>query len=321
MVDATSVNILLSLPARGSNAGVWDTPVNGDFNSLDGWLGGVASISLTGSNVTLTKPTGTATPVGGPTQAENAVLKLTGTLSANIVLTFPLPGKYIVKNSCTVGAFYVQARALGTGNIIGLPDGRAVTIWNDGTDVDFTDQPEVGSALDLHCNTTTLPAWMTACSVQPYLIKNGGTHTASLYPALAARLGSTYGGNGATTFGVPDEMSRIRLPVDSSGSAGRITTAICGINGTTFASAGGDQRMQSHTHTNTLNDPGHSHTYSAAPQNSNGANGGSTDAQAITTQTTSNATTSITITNASSGAGGSQNMPPAIVSFLPLLKT
>src|SRR2546430_13573771 len=115
MTDPVSVNILLSLPSRGSNAGVWDSPVNNDFNSLDGWLGGATSISLSSSNVTLTKPTGTATPGAGPTQAENAVIKLTGTLSANIVLTLPLPGKYIVKNSCTVGAVYVQARALGTG--------------------------------------------------------------------------------------------------------------------------------------------------------------------------------------------------------------
>lgn len=323
MPDPQTVNILLSVPTRGSNVGVWDSPVNSDFNSLDGWLGGAVSISLSGSNVTLTKPTGTATAGGGPTQAENAVLKLTGTLSSNVVLTLPLPGKYIVKNSCTVGAFYVQARALGTGNLVGLPDGRAVTVWNDGTDVDFADPPEVGSALDLHCNTTALPAWMTACSVQPYLIKNGGVHTASLYPALANRLGSTYGGNGATTFGVPDEMSRIRLPVDSSGSAARITTAICGINGTTFGSAGGDQRMQSHTHTNTLTDPGHSHssvngslyaTYAGAAGSI--ASGSGFPASQIAT-----ASTGVTITNTNVGTGSSQNMPPAIVSFLPLLKT
>lgn len=321
MADPQTVNLLLSIPVRGSNVGVWDSPVNGDFNSLDGWIGGAVSISLSGSNVTLTKPTGTASPGGGPTQAENAILKLTGTLSGNVVLTLPLPGKYIVKNSCTVGAFYVQARALGTGNLIGLPDGRAVTVWNDGTDVDFTDQPEVGSALDLHCNTTTLPAWMTACSVQPYLIKNGAVHTASLYPALSARLGSTYGGNGASTFGVPDEMSRIRLPVDSSGSAARITTAICGINGTTFGSAGGDQRMQSHTHSNALIDPGHFHRYGTNELLGGGANNAVQGAPNNSTFSTDAQTTGITITNANVGTGSSQNMPPAIVSFLPLLKT
>lgn len=316
---AESVNILLQLPPRGGSVGVWDTPVNGNFNSFDGWTGGVASISLSSSNVTLSKPTGTATPSAGPTQAENAVIKLTGTLSANIVITLPLPGKYIVKNSCTVGAFYVQARALGTGSVIGLPDGRAVTIWNDGTDVDFADVPEVGSALDLHTNTTTLPAWMTACTTLPYLIKNGGVHTSSLYPALATRLGSTYGGNGITTFGVMDELSRIRLPVDGAGTTvvNRITTAICGINGTTFGSAGGSQSLQSHNHT--ASDSGHQHGVGGG---FSGASGGAATLALLPGNgiSTSLISTAIITVNAT-GAGNSQNMPPAIVSFLPLVKT
>lgn len=323
MPDPTTVNILLAVPTRGSNVGVWDTPVNGDFSSLDGHLGGVQSISLTNVNVTLSKPTGTATPGAGPTQAENAVIKLTGTLTGNVILTFPLPGEYIVRNNCTVGAFYVQARALGTGNMVGVPDGRPVKLWNDGTDVDFCDQPEVGSALDLHINTTTLPAWMTACSVLPYLVKNGAVHTASLYPVLASRLGSTYGGNGSTTFGVPDENARFRLPVDTSGVSGRVTAAISGINGTTFGSAGGSQSLQAHTHTATVNDPGHLH---ATLYNTNGFTLGGPGAMTIIgsgpgSGNSNSATTGITVANATTGSGASSNMPPAIVSFLPLIKT
>lgn len=327
MVDPTTVNKLLSVPTRGSDVGTWDTPVNSDFASLDGYLGGVQSISLSNVNVTLTKPTGTAVPAGGPTQAENAVIKFSGTLTGNVVITFPLPGYYIVRNNATVGTFYVQARALGTGNLIGLPPGQPVYVWNDGTDCDFVNLGLVGQALDLHTNTTALPAWMTACSVAPYLIKNGGVHTASLYPALAAQLGSTYGGNGATTFGVPDELSRIRLPVDSSGSAGRVTQAISGINGTTFASAGGDQRLQTHTHTGTTPITGidngsgvgtvgavssHANTNVAAASGFNVIPSSEFVAQFVP---------SMAVTLASSGAGASQNMPPAIVDFLPLIKT
>lgn len=317
----TTVNILLSVPVRGSEVGTWDVPVNSDFSSLDGHIGGVQSISLSGSNVTLTQPTGTATPGGGPTQAENMAIKLTGTLAANIVLTLPLPGKYVVRNNCTIGAFYVQARALGTGNMIGLPPGQPIDIWNDGTDCDFVNLGMVGTAVDLHTNTTTLPAWMTACSVAPYLIKNGGVHTSSLYPALAAQLGSTYGGNGSITFGVPDEMSRIRLPVETGGY-GRVTAAISGINGTTFGSAGGSQSLQAHLHVNSLSDPGHTHSQLALGFFQQAGvvpvvcNGGGSSSGAI-----SSAVTGITITNATTGAGTSQNMPPAIVSFLPLIKT
>ena len=315
----TTVNILLSVPVRGSEVGTWDTPVNADFSSIDGRFGGVQAISLSNVNVTLTKPTGTAVPAGGPTQAENFALKFTGTLSGNVVITLPLPGKYIVRNNCTIGAFYVQARALGTGNLIGLPPGQPIEVWNDGTDCDFVNLGLVGSAVDLHTNTTTLPAWMTACSVAPYLIKNGGVHTSSLYPALAVQLGSTYGGNGSTTFGVPDEMSRLRLPVDSSGSAGRVTVAISGINGTTFASAGGDQRMQQHAHG--VTDPGHAHEVDAvgSVDQSGGAINVPQDGGSGVTGIVRPAFTGITI--ATTGAGSSQNMPPIIVDFLPLIKT
>jgi microcystin-dependent protein len=252
-------------------------------------------------------------------------VKLTGTLTGNVVLTFPLPGEYIVRNNCTVGAFYVQVRALGTGNLIGLPPGHPIKIWNDGTDCDFLNLGLVGSAVDLHTNTTTLPAWMTACSVLPYLIKNGGEHTSSVYPALAAQLGSTYGGNGSTSFGVPDEMNRIRLPVDSIGSNTRVTQAISGINGTTFNSSGGNQSLQAHLHGNSLSDPSHTHANSVGSPlfvvDGGTAAGIDNSGNAYNKGSLNNAVTGITINNATTGAGGSQNMPPAIVDFLPLIKT
>ena len=152
-------------------------------------------------------------------------------------------------------------------------------------------------------------------------------YTASVYPALAALLGSTYGGNGITTFGVPDERARARLGVDtiqaaSGATAARVTFGIAGFTGSLLGAAGGDQRMQSHTHTNTLTDPGHTHfgqfTWS-------GAGGGTQPTVGsggfVLDQKTGTSTTGITLTNANVGTGSSQNMMPSIVSFLPLVKT
>src|SRR5262245_42069738 len=131
----------LSTPNTGDLTGAWGTSAaNPNFQVIAGYLGGAQTISLTGSSATTLSistgviGTGSVTPGAGPVQASNAVLKLTGTLSSNVVLTLPCSGYWIVKNSCTVGAFYVQLRAIGTGNMIGAPDGEAVHVWNDGTD-------------------------------------------------------------------------------------------------------------------------------------------------------------------------------------------
>ena len=75
---------------------------------------------------------------------------------------------------------------------------------------------------------STTPVWMQACSVAPYLIKDGSLYSTASYPALAQYLGSTYGGNGLTTFGLPDEPARARIGLDtlsvSTGTyAGRLT--------------------------------------------------------------------------------------------------
>ena len=322
MTEPVTVNCLFTTPNTGDLTGAWGTSaLNPVITAIDGRFGGVTSISLSNASVTLTQQNGTATPGAGPTQCDNIVIKFSGTLTANCVVTFPLPGEYTVKNSCSgVSSFYIQARAAGTGNMIGLPDGRSVKIWNDGTDVDFCDPPEVGSYLDLAVSTT--PKWMGACSVAPYLVCNGSTFSFSTYTALANRLGSTYGGNGVTTFGVPDLRSRYRLPLDNMGgaAAGRVTNAISGINATTLGASGGSQSIQAHTHTASVTDPGHTHT---EPSTTAVSGSGASDliqagsgSRAIGT-----ASTGITVSNATTGSGGSQNMPPTMVAGIVLLKT
>src|SRR5262245_18473679 len=138
-----TVNTALNTPNTGDLPGAWGTAaVNPNMTVIDGILAGAQTISLSGSNVSLTISTGSIgtgsiTPGAGPVQADNAYLKLTGTLSANIIITFPRPGFWLVKNSCTVGNFYIQARAVGTGNLIAFPPGEVVQVFNDGVDFEF----------------------------------------------------------------------------------------------------------------------------------------------------------------------------------------
>jgi len=318
----TTSNRGFIVPNTGDLVDAWGTTaLNPNFGYLDGTLGGVATISLSGATVfNLTANTAAITPSAGPFQQNNAVIKFSGTLTGNAVAAFTQPGYYIVWNTCVVGSFYVAlAPTGGLGKFIGAPPGRLCHVFYDGTDMNYVDMPEVGSALDLHA-ATALPAWMTACTVAPYLIKDGTVYAASSYTALAAALGSTFGGNGVSTFGVPDERARARIAYDPN-ATGRLTTAVSGVNGNTMGSAGGDQNIAAHSHANVLVDPGHTHTTTLTTINAGGSINVFGGSGTPGFGTTGNSKTGMTITNATTGSGVSANVQPSIVSFLPLIKT
>jgi microcystin-dependent protein len=322
-----TVNKFLNVPNTGDLPGAWGTTaINRNMNSVDGILGGVTSIALSAATTfTLTLPAGaTFTPGTGPSQSENAFINFSGTLGGNAICKFTMPGFYIIHNNCgSAASFSVKlSPAAGGGNSIGAPPGRKVHVFFDGTDMDYVDMPAVGSALDLHQSGKTLPVWMTACTISPYLIKDGTVYNAATYPQLAQVLGSTFGGNGVTTFGVPNEDARVRVAVDT-GVGGRLTTAGCGVDGTTMGSAGGDQALAGHTHAAVVTDPGHTHTYTGPLGGTlafvqGGANGiGKSNADG----TTGSSVTGITVAITTTGGAVSGNVQPMIISFLALIKT
>ncbi len=329
MPEPNTTNIALVVPNTGDLVGAWGTSaLNLNFSAIDGMLGGAVTIGLAAATtIALTLPSGSITPGAGPVQSQNALIKFTGTLTGNANITLGMPGRYVFHNSCVVGAFYVKVLSSGAGNACGLPPGQKVTLFNDGTNIDFVDTMPVGAAFDLH-GATALPAWMTACTVSPYLIKDGTVYNTATYPALGAMLGSTFGGNGSSTFGVPDERARARIAYDND-STGRLTTGVSGVNGGTMGSSGGNQNMQQHLHTLSVSitDPGHIHPQMNPNfKPASGAGGGTGGTQEVLTSgswPTASATTSITAsgTAANTGSGSSQNVQPCIVSFLPLVKT
>ncbi len=327
-----TVNKALNTPNTGDLPGAWGTAaVNANMTVIDGLFGGVQSVSLTNANVSLSISTGvigtgSITPGAGPVQSDNAVIKFIGTLTGNCDITFPAPGFWIVENNCTVGAFYVRARAAGTGNLIGIPPGEPCHIYNDGTDAKYVNMGRVGQFLDL-CVATT-PAWMSACTVSPYLPCVGtATYSFTTFPALGAMLGSTFGGNGITTFGVPDLANRARVSIDTAG-AGRLTFAGSNITGTLLGATGGAQNQtistaQMPAHTHTLTDPGHRHTLSYNIDASGGGGGGVVVAPTPNLSTTSSIGTTITgITMATTGGTTALiTVPPAMVFGVTFIKT
>lgn len=86
-------------PATGSETGTWGQTLNTDvFAIVDRNLGGITTKSLSSSNVTLTSE-----------ESQTALLRLTGTLTANVQITTECLGFFLVEN-LTTGNFTVTIR-------------------------------------------------------------------------------------------------------------------------------------------------------------------------------------------------------------------
>lgn len=245
MADPTTTNRGFAVPTRGSDVGTWDTPLNTNFGALDNNLGGVSTIALTNAPVTLTSA-----------QYQCGTIRLTGALTASVTITFPaVSGWWLVDNQ-TTGAF-VALLTCGSGRNIATEQGVATDIFTDGSNVAFRDLGKIGGYWDY--SGSTVPLWVQACSVPPFLNCDGSTYSAATYPYLNGILGTTT---------LPDLRGVTRANLNQG--TGRITTAGSNIDGDTRFSIGGAQtstllaaNLPSHTHSGTTgNDsPDHTHSY------------------------------------------------------------
>lgn len=94
---------------------------------------------------------------------------------------------------------------------------------------------------------STLPSGWLAC--------DGTTKSIATYPALAAYLGTTYGGNGTTTFGLPGYGGRVLVGFDSGQSEFDSIGEAGGSKVVTLTTT----QMPVHTHGSTLAAPDHTH--------------------------------------------------------------
>lgn len=240
MPDPQTTNKFLNQPIPGTDVGTWGTPINNNFGIIDNSFGGVATIALTNSPVTLS-----------PSQYQCAFLTFTGAISANIAITLPAVGSFytVINQTTNSSAFFLtMLTTAGGGQVIGVPPGETTDIFTDGTNVKITSLPHIGSYWDYAGSST--PAWVTACTIPPWLYCNGTTFSSATYPELATILNSTT---------LPDFRGRFRAYINDGTT--RITSTM-GLDGNTiFASGGGttfltSQNMPPVPYT----DPGHRHS-------------------------------------------------------------
>jgi len=119
--------------ATGENAGTWGDKTNTNLDIVNTAISGYVEQAVTsGGTLALSITDGAATAT-----AQNAVIKLTGTITGNSIVTVPdsVEKVYIVTNG-TSGAYTVQFKtASGTGVTFGVSEKTTKLLYSDGTNI------------------------------------------------------------------------------------------------------------------------------------------------------------------------------------------
>ncbi len=122
--------------ATGENAGTWGTKTNTNLDIIEKAIAGYVEQAVTSGGTTqLTITDGDATE--STSVARHAVIKLTGTITGNSIVTVPdsVEKVYIVTNG-TSGAYTVQFKtASGTGITFGTSEKTTRLVYSDGTNL------------------------------------------------------------------------------------------------------------------------------------------------------------------------------------------
>jgi hypothetical protein len=127
MVSTWTQNKNLEKPGNNDYIDTWNVPVNSDWDIIDKAFGGTFTVSLTGSNVTLTQ-----------SNCQNAAILLQGALTANVVVYFPsgISGFYFVRNSTSNSRTVTLASAGGSpGSTVTATQGVITLVWSDGSNI------------------------------------------------------------------------------------------------------------------------------------------------------------------------------------------
>ena len=146
MASTFSTDLKLELMATGENSGTWGTKTNTNLNLLQQAIAGFQSIALTSTNTTLAMTDATIS------DARNAVIKFTGTITANctVFVASGIEKTYILENG-TSGAFTLALNQVGGASaIFGAADKTSKLVYLNGTD-----------AVDLGIVNLTAPQTLT----------------------------------------------------------------------------------------------------------------------------------------------------------------
>jgi trimeric autotransporter adhesin len=133
MASSYSTDLKLELMVTGENSGTWGDKTNTNLNLLQQAIAGYQDVSIAGGAQTTALVMTDATL----SNARNAVIKFSGTITGNQIVTIPdsIEKTYILYNG-TSGAFTVQFKTVsGTGPTFSTTDKGFKYVYSNGTDV------------------------------------------------------------------------------------------------------------------------------------------------------------------------------------------
>lgn len=216
--------------ANSSYVGTWDVPENSNWGVVDAALGQITTIQLNNTPVTLS-----AAQVQCCQLIFSSSAAPGGNLAGNVAITFPtvspssteLTGPYIIQNLCGNSSLFVvtlQTTVAG-GQAVACKPGEAFDVINDGTNFKFKNLGHIGSYWDYV--GSSVPNWVTGCTVPPYLNCDGTTFSSATYPTLTSIMGTT----------LPDTRGRDSIFLNQG--TGRTTTINSALDGDTLFATGG----------------------------------------------------------------------------------
>jgi hypothetical protein len=138
MASTYTTDLAIQLMATGENAGTWGQITNTNLVVVQQAIAGYESISIAGGAQT----TALVMTQNSLATARNAVIKLTGTITGDQIVTVPngIEKTWIVSNG-TVGAFTVQFKyaSTGTGQTWSTTDKGIKILYADGSDIQVAD--------------------------------------------------------------------------------------------------------------------------------------------------------------------------------------
>ena len=153
MASSFSTDLKLELMATGENSGTWGDKTNSNLNLLQQAIAGFQSIAITSTNTTLAMTDATIS------EARNAVLKFTGTITANctVFVASGIEKTYILENG-TSGAFTLALNQVGGASVIfGANDKTTKIVYLDGTNANDLGIVNLTNPVTLTNKTLTSP--------------------------------------------------------------------------------------------------------------------------------------------------------------------
>jgi len=131
MANSTSASLKLTVQATGENSGTWGQITNTNLLILEQAIGGYSSVALnatTGATLTYSN--------GALSNGKDQVIKLTGTLAANVNVVVPdsVEKTYIIHDGCD-HAGYTLTFKTSSGSGVALCEGHTYQLWSDGTNI------------------------------------------------------------------------------------------------------------------------------------------------------------------------------------------